>query len=99
MTPVSPSTKIKAHTATNIKDGTSASTVIERYLGGDIKDVYSTSLILTMDELRLLGAVMLVLAAAVVAGMLLHSEIYWTIVDISMLVVCVGGGLMLLRRK
>jgi len=52
-----------------------------------------------MDELRLLGAVMLVLAAAVVAGMLLHSEIYWTIVDISMLVVCVGGGLMLLRRK
>ena len=51
-----------------------------------------------MDKFRLLGAAMLVLAAAVVAGMFLHSDVYWTIVDLLMVAVCLFGGLMLLRK-
>jgi L-asparagine transporter-like permease len=52
-----------------------------------------------MKNQRLIGWLLLILAFLVLLGMLLKIDIYWFVVDIIVIIVCLTCGIMLLYKK
>ena len=52
-----------------------------------------------MKNQRLIGWLLLVLAFLVLLGMLLNINIYWFVVDIVVILVCLSSGIILLYKK
>lgn len=48
---------------------------------------------------RILGIVLLVLAALVITNFILQNHLFWSIIDISMIVVSITSGLYLIIKK
>ncbi len=52
-----------------------------------------------MKNKKLIGASLILTALLVVSGIIVKSEIYWSVIDIAVILVCTGAGLFLLKNN